>query len=50
MSDGDGPPLVFDGEDFPYWKIHMEAYLETIDIGVYLAATQRFPNLKIPQI
>jgi hypothetical protein len=42
MSGGDGPPPVFDGDDFPYWKIRMEAYLEAIDIGVYKAATQGF--------
>jgi hypothetical protein len=35
MSSGDGPPPVFDGDDFPYWKIRMEAYLEAIDISVY---------------
>jgi hypothetical protein len=28
MSGGDGPPPVFDGDEFPYWKIRMEAYLE----------------------
>jgi hypothetical protein len=39
MSDGDGSPPVFDGDDFPYWKIRMEAYLEAIDIGVYKATT-----------
>jgi hypothetical protein len=30
MFDGDGPPPIFDGDDFPYWKIRMEAYLEAI--------------------
>jgi hypothetical protein len=44
MSSGDGPPPIFDGNNFPYWKICMEAYLETIDIGVYKAATQGFPQ------
>jgi hypothetical protein len=34
MFDGDGPPPVFDGDDFPYWKIRMKAYFEAIDIGV----------------
>jgi hypothetical protein len=34
MSGGDGPPLVFYGDDFTYWKIRMETYLEGIDIGV----------------
>lgn len=48
MSNGDGPPPVFDGDDFPYWKIRMEAYLEAIDIGVYRAASQGFPKPKDP--
>jgi hypothetical protein len=50
MSDGDGSPPVFYGDDFPYWKICMEAYLEAIDIGVYKAATQGFPESRVPQI
>ena len=50
MSGGDGPPPVFDGDDFPYWKIRMEAYLEAIDIGVYKPPHKGSPNLKIPQI
>jgi hypothetical protein len=48
MSGGDGPSPVFYGDDFPYWKIRMEAYLEAIDIGVYKAATQRFPEPRDP--
>jgi hypothetical protein len=24
MSNGDGPPPIFYGDDFPYWKIRME--------------------------
>jgi hypothetical protein len=44
MSGGDGPPPVFYGDDFPYWKIRREAYLEAIDIGVYKAASQGFPE------
>jgi hypothetical protein len=48
MSGGNGPPPVFDGDDFPYWKIHMEAYVEAIDIGVYKAATQMFPEPRDP--
>jgi hypothetical protein len=43
MFGGDGPLLVFYGDNFPYWKIRMEAYLEAIDIGVYKVATQGFP-------
>ena len=46
MSHGDGPPPVFEGDDFPYWKIHMEAYLKAIDVGVLRAATQGFPKPK----
>jgi hypothetical protein len=48
MSGGDGPPPVFDGDDFPYWKIRMEAYLEAIDIGVNKVATQGFPKPRDP--
>ena len=44
MSGGDGPPPVFYGDDFP----RMEAYLEAIDIGVYKAATQGFPQPRDP--
>jgi hypothetical protein len=44
MSDGDGPPPVFYGDNFPYCKIRMEAYLEAIDIGVYKATTHGFPE------
>ena len=40
MSHGDGPPPMFDGDDFPYWKVRMEAYLEAVDVGVHKAATQ----------
>jgi hypothetical protein len=48
MSHGDGPPPVFEEDDFPYWKICMEAYLEVIDVRVYRAATQGFPKPKEP--
>jgi hypothetical protein len=48
MSDGMDLLSVFDGDDFPYWKICMEAYLEVIDIGVYMAATQGFPEPRDP--
>ena len=43
MSHGDGPP-IFEGNDFSYWKIHMEAYLEALDVGVLRATTQGFPT------
>jgi hypothetical protein len=42
MSGGDGPPP--NGDNFPYWKIRMEAYLEAMDIGVYKVSTQGFPR------
>jgi hypothetical protein len=48
MSGGDGPPPIFYGDDFPYWEICVEAYLEAIDIGVYKAATQGFPEPRDP--
>jgi hypothetical protein len=33
-------------DDFPYWKIHMEAYLEAIDVGMYKAVVQGLPQPK----
>ena len=48
MSHGDGPPPVFEGDDFPYWKIRMEAYLKALDVGVLRAASQGFPKPKDP--
>jgi len=49
MSHGDGPPPFFEGEDFPYWKIHMESYLEAIDVGVLRSASQGLPKPKDPK-
>ena len=46
MSHRDGPPPFFEGGDFPYWKIRMEAYLEAIDVGVLRVATQGFSKAK----
>jgi len=34
---------VFDGEDFPYWKIRMESYMEAIDPLLHTAAITGFP-------
>jgi hypothetical protein len=34
MSGGDGPPPICEGDDFPFWKLRMETYLVTIDIGI----------------
>ena len=48
MSHGDRPPPIFEGDDFPYWKIRIEAYLEAIDVGVLRAATQGFPTPRYP--
>ena len=36
---------MFDGEDFPYWKIRMESYLEAIDPLLYTAAVTGFPTV-----
>ena len=44
MSHGDGPPPIFEGDDFPYWKICMEVYLEALDVGILRAASQGFPK------
>ena len=48
MSHGDGPPPIFEGDDFPYWKIRMEAYLEALDVGILRASSQGFPTPKNP--
>ena len=48
MSHGDGPPRIFEGDDFPYWKICMEAYLEALDVGILRAVSQGFPKPKDP--
>ena len=48
MSHGDGPPPIFKGDDFPYWKIHMEVYLEAPDVEILRAASQGFPKPKDP--
>ena len=48
MSHGDGPPPIFEGDDFPYWKIRMEAYLEALDVGILRAASQGFLKPRDP--
>jgi hypothetical protein len=48
MSNGEGPPPIFEEDDFPYWKIHMEAYLEAIDVGCLRAATEGLSEVKDP--
>ena len=44
MSHGNGTPPIFKGDDFPYWKICMEAYLEALDVGILRATSQGFPK------
>ena len=48
MSHGDGRPPIFEEDDFPYWKIRMEAYLEALDVGILRAASQGFPKPQDP--
>ena len=48
MSHGNGPPPIFEGDDFPYWKICMEAYLKASDVGILRVASQGFPKPKDP--
>jgi hypothetical protein len=48
MSNGEGPPPIFEGDDFSYWKIRMEAYLEAIDVGYLRATTKGLPKVKDP--
>ena len=48
MSHGDGPPPIFEGDDFPYWKIRMEAYLEALDVGILRATSHGFPRPRNP--
>ena len=48
MSHGDGPPPIFKGDDFPYWKIRMEACLEASDVGILRATSQGFPKPQNP--
>ena len=44
MSHGDGPPPIFEGDNFLYWKIRMEVYLEALDVGILRAASQGLPK------
>ena len=48
MFHGDGPPSIFEGDDFSYWKIRMEAYLEALDVEILRAASQGFPKPRDP--
>ena len=44
MSHGDIPPPIFEGD----WKIHMEAYLEALDVGILRDASPGFPKPRDP--
>jgi hypothetical protein len=46
MSNGEGPPPTFERDDFPYWKIRIEAYLEAIDVGCLRATTEGLPPIR----
>ena len=35
MERGVGKPPFFDGTNYPYWKIHMSAYLQSISYRVW---------------
>ena len=48
MSHREGPPPIFEGDGFPYWKICMEAYLEALDVGILRATSQGFPKPRDP--
>jgi hypothetical protein len=48
MSNGEGPPPIFEGDDFPYWKICMQAYLKAIDVECLRAATEGLLEVKDP--
>jgi hypothetical protein len=48
MSNGEGPPPIFEGDDFPYWKICMEGHLKALDIRCLRAATEGLPKIKDP--
>jgi hypothetical protein len=50
MSNGEGPPPIFEGDGFPYWKIRMEAYLKAIDVGCLRAAIEGLPKVKDPAV
>ena len=47
MSHEDGPPPFFERDDFPYWKIRMEAYLDALDVGILRAAHKASQNLRM---
>jgi hypothetical protein len=48
MSNGEGPPPIFEGYYFSFWKIRMEAYPEAIDVGVLEPPPKGFLKSRIP--
>ena len=48
MSHGDRHPPIFEGDDFLYSKIRMEAYLEALDVGILRDASHGFPRPRNP--
>jgi hypothetical protein len=48
MSNGEGPPPTFEGDDFSNWKIRLEAYLKAIDVGCLRATTEGLPPIRDP--
>ena len=45
MTHRDGPLPILDGDDFLYWKIQMESYLEACDVKCLKATTEGFTPL-----
>jgi hypothetical protein len=48
MSNGEGPPPIFERDNFSYWKIRMEGHLEALDVGCLRATTEGLPKIKDP--
>jgi hypothetical protein len=48
MSNGEGPPPIFEGDYFLFWKIRMEAYPEAIDVDVLEPPPKGFLKSRIP--
>ena len=48
MSHGDGPPPIFEGDDFPYWKIRMLEFLEPpLKVSQNLRIPHTFKAMKL---
>src|SRR6266542_96297 len=42
MAFGEGNPLVFDGNDFQYWKVRMACYLEAVGSDVWRVTVEDY--------